>query len=271
MYESYWQLQAKPFEPGPDLQFYYPSEMQQSAALKLQYAIQNRRPGALLAGPAGVGKTMLVEWLAAKLPPTIKPRLHLFFPRMNSEQFVRWIASTWEPARESVHAGVDQCVQQLERSIAQNRESGNHAILVIDEAHVLDHDHFEVLRLLMNFCSGPDPAMTVVLVGQPALLPRVERFSTFEERLGVKCLLRPFSLEESMSYVSSRLRAAGCQRTIFDDDGLHALHELSGGVARRINRLADLALLVGYAEQADALHAGHIQSVSDELVAIRPE
>jgi general secretion pathway protein A len=144
-------------------------------------------------------------------------------------------------------------------------------MVVVDEAHLLEADQLERLRLLTNFRAGGDAALTVVLVGQPSLLPRIERFSSFEERLGVKCLLRPLRLEESVSYISHRLRAAGCQRAIFDDSGMEALYELSGGIPRRINRLADLALLVGFAEQAATLDRSHVEAVCEELVAIRPD
>ena len=71
-----------------------------------------------------------------------------------------------------------------------------------------------------------------------------------------------------MSYVNHRLSAAGASRTIFEESALDALHELSSGIPRRINRLADLALLVGYADQIATLSAEHVHSVSKELVAV---
>ena len=63
MYESYWKLNQKPFENCSDPRFYYPGESHQAALLKLRYAIENRRGGALLAGPCGSGKTLLVGML----------------------------------------------------------------------------------------------------------------------------------------------------------------------------------------------------------------
>ena len=43
MYESYWQLDRRPFENTSDPQFYYPGESHQGAMLKLRYAIENRK------------------------------------------------------------------------------------------------------------------------------------------------------------------------------------------------------------------------------------
>ncbi len=88
-----------------------------------------------------------------------------------------------------------------------------------------------------------------MLVGQTALLPVLDRMPALEERLGVKCLLRPLNTDETASYVSHRLSAAGASREIFTPDALTRLHQLARGNPRRINRLCDLALLVGFAEE----------------------
>ena len=45
------------------------------------------------------------------------------------------------------------------------------------------------------------------------------------------------------------------------------LHLRAMGIPRRINRLADLALMVGYAEEAPRVEARHIESVHQELTA----
>ena len=45
----------------------------------------------------------------------------------------------------------------------------------------------------------------------------------------------------------------------------------ANGIARRINRLCDLALLIGYAEERRSITAAQLESVSEELVAISPE
>jgi general secretion pathway protein A len=92
-----------------------------------------------------------------------------------------------------------------------------------------------------------------------------------EERLGVKCLLRPFTERETVDYVSHRLKLAGASREVFEPDALSTLHHLTHGVARRINRLADLAMLIGYAEGRRTISAGHLEAVSQELIAVVPE
>ena len=145
-------------------------------------------------------------------------------------------------------------------------------MLVIDEAHLLDSVHtFEALRLLLNFEPGGTPALTLLLVGEPSILPVLDRMPQWEERLGVKCLLKPFNEAETAAYVEHRLRVAGATRSIVDSDAMPTLHALTHGIARQINRLCDLALLVGFAEERSTLSAEHFEAVCQELVAVALE
>lgn len=273
MYESHWKLNAKPFENNTDSDFYYPSEPHQSAMLKLRYVIENRRGAALLSGPAGVGKSMLTRSLFSVLPETIHPRVHIVFPRMPGEQLLAFIADTItgrNPGDSPSNA--HQSVQAIQSTLESNANEGKHAVLAIDESQVLlEPDSLELLRLLLNFENEAGPALTLLLVGQGTMLPAIERVPSLEERMSVKCVLRPFTLEETASYVGHRLQAAGGSHSIFTTEAVDAVHELSGGIARRINRLCELALLVGFAEQREGIDADQIEGVSNDLLTVAPE
>ncbi len=269
MYEEYWQLETKPFEPTADARGYYPSETHQGALLKLRYMIENRRGASVLVGPSGTGKTMLVQMLRRQLPERFAPIVHLVFPQMSSRELLTYLADALHAPAVEGPAGLDQTVRRIERFVADNAQRGRHAVVVIDEAQVLVQcEALETVRLLLNFQEGAQPGMTLLLAGQPSLLPALGRMPTLDDRMGVKTLLRPFTLEESVSYVTHRLTAAGASRPIFDDSALEALHQFGHGVARQINRLADLALLIGYAEELPQLSAKHIEAVSEELIAV---
>ncbi|HAP06602.1 MAG TPA: ATPase, partial [Planctomycetaceae bacterium] len=56
------------------------------------------------------------------------------------------------------------------------------------------------------------------------------------------------------------------ERPLFSDDALTALHDVSGGIPRRINRIGDMALLVGFAEQRTIIAAEQIESLAGELL-----
>jgi len=273
MYESHWQLNQKPFENGCDPRFYFPGESHQAALLKLRYAIENRRGGAILAGPSGSGKTLIAALLRSALAEQFVPFVHLVFPQMPAEQLLAYLADELTGTSDASPASdVQKSVRRIEHFLADNTRDGRHAVVAVAEAHLIDDGRvFEAMRLLLNFELAGRAGLTLLLAGQPGILPALDRMPQLEERVGVKCLLRPFTERETSDYVSHRLKVAGAARALFEPDALSTLHRLTHGVPRRINRLGDLALLIGYAEGRRTITAGHLEAVSEELIAVVPE
>jgi type II secretory pathway predicted ATPase ExeA len=272
MYESHWQLAARPFDHSADARFYYPGESQQGALLKLRYALENRRGAALLTGAAGLGKTLLAQTLTRQLGESISPKVHLVFPQMPSGQFLAYLA-------DQLGAGggptltIEQSLRRIETRLRENTKAGKHAVIVIDEAHLLDDSQvLETVRLLLNLEHEARPLASFLLTGQTSLLLAIERRPDLEERLAVKCLLRRFKPEETMGYIQHRLTAAGATgRAIFTDGALESIHQESLGIPRRINRLCDLALLVGFAEELTSIGPDQIAAISEELTGATAE
>lgn len=273
MYEEFWKLEEKPFEDSWDDCYFYPSEVHQSTTLKLRYVLENQRPAALLTGAAGLGKSLLVQRLLSQLDPAFSPRVQLVYPQMPYEQLLAYLANELEGTTSGPSTPtVEQSVRSIESTLTSNVEQGRHAVIVIDEAHLVrDPNALESLRLLLNFRVHGGHALTLLLVGQPSLLPVLDRFSGLEEQLAVKCLMRPFSEEETVSYVTHRMTAAGTDCTVFDNGALELVHQISGGIPRRINRICDLALLIAFADEQPLIGAELIEAVSAELVTVQPE
>lgn len=272
MYTSYWKLNARPFDNDCDPRFYYPGQCHQVSLLKLRYALEHPRGAALLTGLAGVGKSLLARTLVQDLPESFGPLVFVKFPQMSPPELLAYVAEELT-GRSMEGATVDRSVHAIQRMLNENEREGRRAVLVLDEAHLLrDTEVMETLRLLLNF----EPAWTPLLIAQPSWLPALERMPELEERIGVQCLLQPLSIDETISYVSHRMVAAGAADVyaIFDPAALESVHQLSGGVPRRINRLADLALLIGYAEEQRRVTAQHVAAVAAELLtangALRP-
>lgn len=273
MYEEYWGLCQKPFENTTDSKFYYPSESHQAALLKLRYVAENCREGAILTGAPGLGKSLIVQALFRNLPESVTPRVNLVFPRMPPEQLLAYLAREFSPYVGNGNLPtVEESVRSIERFLRENQQASQQALVVIDEAHLIaDTQTLETLRLLLNFHAQNTNAMTLLFVGQPPLLPLLDRHRDLEERLAVKCLLRGLDVAESSAYIEHRMTEAGASRRIFTDDAVDAIHQLSHGNPRHINRLCDLALLVGFAEDQSEIGGGSIEAISNELVAVAPE
>ena len=275
MYEEYWQLESKPFAHGSGDAFFV-SETHHGAQLKLRYAIEERRAAAVLAGPSGVGKSILVERLISELNESVAPVARVVFPQMSDRDLLAYLAAQLGAPDHQDGAtprnSVADSISRLEQRFTTNQAEGRHALLVIDEAHLLeDTGLLETVRLLLNLGPGPQPPMTLLLVGQMGLLSALGRTPALEERVAVKALLRPLSLDETAEYVRHRMAIAGAAREIFTGDAIQMMHVLTGGVARRVDRLGDLALVVGFADGRPTIDADHVESVSRELLSVSPE
>ena len=271
MYEAYWKLKQRPFESGANTRAYYPSEGHQGALLKLRYAIEHEHAAALLTGGPGTGKSLLVGLLGEQLPKKFQPVVQLLFPQMPTGELLAYIAAELGVATNGP-ASIADNVGRIEDELRRRRSQGRHTVLVVDDAQMLDASRtFDSLRLLLNFEEDGRPLLTLLLVGQPTLLPILERMPHLDERLGAKCLIRPLTIEETMSYVTHRMAVAGAADTVFEPSALETLFLLTRGVPRRINRLCDLALLVGFAEEQPTISAEHIEAVAKELALAAAE
>ena len=266
MYESYWQLTTKPFDGCGDARFHYPCESQQGAMLKLRYALENRRGAAVLAGQSGLGKTALAQTLLRQLGDAFSPRVQVVFPQLPADQLLACLADQVTGEASGGQSTAMQNLRRLEQNLRENHAAGKHAVIVIDEGQLLaEMQSLETIRLLLNLEQDGRPLASFLLVGQTALMVAVDRLPELEERIAVKCLLRRFQIAETMGYIQHRLQAAGCQRAIFTDAALAKIHELTHGVARRINRLCDLTLLVGFAEERSEIGPEEVSAIADEL------
>jgi type II secretory pathway predicted ATPase ExeA len=166
-------------------------------------------------------------------------------------------------------ATIDQSVRRIERVLHASAQAGKHAIIAIDEAHLLrETKAFEAIRLLMNFHHDGQPLATFLLAGQTGLALSVRRLPALDERIAVTCILTRLSAEETGRYIHHRLAAAGAKWTIFESSAVDIIHQLTHGIPRRINRLCDLALLVGYGEELRTINGQQIESIHQELIGV---
>lgn len=281
MYQPFWGLVQAPFDQRLAPEFFFQSETHQAALVRLRYLIENRMGAGLLAGSAGTGKSSLIAMLAAELPNELSPLIHLIYPRMSPGELLAWLAAELggtveeEPrstGATSEHWPVDRSIREIERRLTRLTEAGRIPALVVDDAHLVDDPHvFQTLHLLLNFQQKPGIDFTVILAGDPSLLPQVARMGQLDDRMAVRCVLRPLSADETRGYVQHRMNVAGSRMPVFSDSALDRLFELTGGIPRRINRLCDLALLVGCADSLQTIGAAEIEAVAAELTLTGPE
>lgn len=270
MYERYWQLERPAFHGSRDVDSFFRSRTHQAALLKLQYLIEHRLGAGLLVGAHGLGKTLLTQVLERELADQAGPFARLVFPQMTPAELLSYLAAKLgaEPTHPHEALRTDRVLQVLESRLGALAADGRHPVLVVDEAQVLQPEHFQILHLLLNLPSENNAHFSLILVGEPELLPKVQRIGSLDDRISVRTTLRPLTEDETREYVTARLTAAGRRESVFSTDALRVLWELSQGVPRRINQLCDLSLLVGFADRLTSISAVEVEAAGEELVGV---
>lgn len=252
-YTGYWTLRAAPFDNVPDPRFYVPSPQHEAALQRLRYGIQGRKGIMMLTGEIGCGKTLLSRQLIVGLAASQYDVALVANPALSPSELLGEVLCQFglDPGRSKA----DQLRRLNERFVANSRR-GIESVLLIDEAQAIERSRaFEELRLLTNFQLNDRFLLTVVLIGQPELRRRVARIPQLNQRVALRAHLLPFTIEETKSYIQSRLAAVTHRQDLVTKEAMELIHEQAQGVGRLINALCDACLMAGAQEQVREIDA----------------
>lgn len=222
------------------------------------------RQSVLLLGEPGVGKTCVLRALRRKLPQAGFRLTYCRNATLGRRDFYRYLCHALGLQPSCTAANLFLAV---ETHIHDLRRDKVHPVFLLDEAHLLHPDMLGHLLILLNYEWDARALLSLVLVGLPELEANLERRAhrSLLTRIHHRFLLAPASVEDTTEYVRFRLQAAGCDRALFPDDALTALHELSQGALREIDRLAMAALREAARRQKKLVDRDVVTRVAEAL------
>lgn len=257
MYEDYWALIERPFENVPDPRFYFATEAHQECLARLSYAVSTKKGATLVIGDVGCGKTLICR----KFFSTLRPRDHdiaLFInPSLNPTEFLRELLRQW--GEEPKTPDKSELLVQIRDRIHRNHSRGVNTLIFIDEAQAIKSaETFEEIRLLLNYQLDDRFLLTVVILGQPEVLPSILSLPQLNQRISIRTRIGPLDWNDTVRYILTRIKRVGAVKCMFTPEALREVFKKSDGVPRQINTLCDLALLRGFLEKSACVEKRHI-------------
>ncbi|MER2518192.1 MAG: AAA family ATPase [Candidatus Accumulibacter phosphatis] len=248
MYLEHFGLHQAPFRITPHTEFFFAGGKRGATLEALIYAITHDEGIVKVSGEVGSGKTMLCRMLLEKLPDNVET-VYLSNPLLSRDEILFAIA---EELRIPLADGRNHLLlRSLQERLLEIYGSGRQVVALIDEAHAMPPEALEEIRLLSNLESNRHKLLQIVLFGQPELDSRLRQTSMrqLNDRITHNFRLEPLRRSDVSVYLLFRLRAAGYRGPDpFTKGAVELISKASEGLSRRINILADKALLAAFSE-----------------------
>jgi general secretion pathway protein A len=258
-YLEHYGLSSEPFSNAPVSRFYYDAPQHQQALKRLLYSVSSMKGLSVLVGEIGAGKTTLARRLLDSLPEEEYEAALLVIIHSG-------ITASWLLRRIALQIGVENPAQeklallsQLYQRLLQIYEQGRKAVVLIDEAQMLEtRELMEEFRGLLNLEVPERKLISFVFFGLPEIEKNLKLDAPLAQRVAMRYRLEPFTNESTSAYIKHRMRLAGAARNPFTEGAMECVHRRSGGTPRVINTLCDNALFETF--------LSHSMEITEELI-----
>lgn len=261
MYYEHFGLTQPPFKITPNTDFFFGGGNRGPILEALIYAITQGEGIVKVTGEVGSGKTMLCSMLQNKLPAQVET-VYLANPSVSPEEILHAIAFEMQldVPRDASRLVVMHAIQDY---LLKRHAEGKRVVLFVEESQGMPIATLEEIRLLSNLETKSDKLLQIMLFGQPELDDnlRENQIRQLKERITHSFRLDPLTAPETREYLMFRLRAAGYRGPdLFSDTVIREITRITGGLTRRINIIADKALLAAFSENTHTVRQKHIDA-----------
>jgi len=233
----------RPFPVHPQVNRYFRAKSIEESREQLVRTISRGEGPGLVVASAGMGKSLLLQALAAQFHEEFDVVLLSCAQLCTRRALLQAILFELELPYRLRDEG--EIRLSLLDHLLSTELSPRGLLLLVDEAQSLPLHLLEELRILTNLVQNGEPRVRLVLAGSPSLEESLAspELESFNQRLAARCYLAPLHREETIQYVQAQLAASKVEpESLFAADAWDAIFDATDGVPRLINQLCDRAL-----------------------------
>lgn len=261
MYYEFFGLTHAPFKITPDTDVFFEGGNRGAILEALIYAITHGEGIIKVTGEVGSGKTMLCRVLQTRLPQNVET-VYLANPSVSPEEILHAIAFEMQ-LRVPKDASRLEVTHALNDYLVERHSQQRQVVVFVEESQGMPISTLEEIRLLSNLETKQHKLLQIVLFGQPELDEnlRQQNIRQLRERITHSFSLMPLDNEDVRAYLTFRLQAAGYHGPdLFSRRVIAYMTRACDGLTRRLNLVADKALLAAFAEGTHNVSLNHVKA-----------
>lgn len=263
---AHWGFTRMPFSKDLAPSMLATTAAHNEAVARIRWCVDEDALG-VITGEVGAGKTVAARAALATLDTSRHTVIYIGNPAVGARGIYAAIITTLGGTPRFHKAAL---IPQAQDALATERdERGKRVVVVLDEAHLLGADQLEELRLLLNADMDSRSPFACLLIGQPTLrrLIKLGMFAALDQRIALRYSMAGMSADETSGYIAHHLALAGRTDTLFSDDAVELIHQVSRGLPRAVNNLAVQALIAAYAGQRNIVDESSTRAAVNEVTA----
>lgn len=261
MYQGHFGLDRPPFKITPDTSLFFKGSQRGAVLEALMYAVTSGEGIIKVVGEVGSGKTMLCRMLEVRLADSVDI-VYIANPSLSPDNILHVIAHEMGLDVKNSSSKLD-VMQQISEYLLERHADNRQVVLFVEEAQSMPIETLEEVRLLSNLETEHSKLLQMVLFGQPELDQKLaqDHIRQLKERITHSFYLDPFQPKDTLEYLNFRLRSVGYRGPdVFNRKTANAIKKYSGGLTRRINILADKALMASFSEGGHEVTLKHVHT-----------
>jgi type II secretory pathway predicted ATPase ExeA len=246
--------------------FPYLDPTRTKAVEQLRNLIQ-RRGFSVLTAPPGCGKTAILHYLSKELSDNQHKVIYVPFSFLEKGQMLSFISA--KMGLEIKH-GMAATISAIQKHLHDIQPVN--PVIIIDEIERMDVETTHIIRLIANDRQDTIFHSTLILAGDDSFVEQKLRLHINEplrQRITLYVRLQPLDLHHTELYVEHSLSDAGASQ-LFEKQAIQLIHELTNGVLRIINTLAEAAIDLAAEHNLRTVTLDHVHQAAASVLPPQP-